>query len=146
MKDYRRILVGTDFSDDSMTAARRGAELAKRYGADLILFHVVEHFPVDMPNDPIAPENIDPATYYRERALANLADMARKIALKDVQCEVVMSSGSAKSEIVRYAGAAHIDLIVVGARGGGTLQMFGSTAMGVVLDAPCDTLVAQVAE
>ena len=44
MKDYQRILVGTDFSDPSISAARRGAELARHYGATLILLHVVEHF------------------------------------------------------------------------------------------------------
>ena len=51
MRDYRRILVGTDFSNASMEAALRGADLAQRYGAALILMHVIEHFPEDMQND-----------------------------------------------------------------------------------------------
>jgi nucleotide-binding universal stress UspA family protein len=146
MKDYQRILVGTDFSDPSMRAARRGAELARHYGATLILLHVVEHFPEDMPNDRIAPENLDPATFYCDRARQNLAKLAEKLTHKDVTQEVIMSSGSAKYEILRFAQSERIDLIVVGSHGEGMLQVFGSTAMGVMIDAPCDAMVIRVAE
>jgi universal stress protein A len=146
MKDYQRILVGTDFSDPSMRAARRGAELARHYGATLILLHVVEHFPEDMPNDRIAPENLDPATFYRDRARQNLAKLAEKLTHKDVTQEIIMSSGSAKYEILRFAQSERIDLIVVGSHGEGMLQVFGSTAMGVILDAPCDVMVIRGAE
>lgn len=146
MKDYQRILVGTDFSDPSMRAARRGAELAHHYGATLILLHVIEHFPEDMPDKRIAPENLDPTAFYRERARKNLAELAEKLVHAIAVQEIIMSSGSAKYEILRFAEAERIDLIVVGSHGEGVLQVFGSTAMGVILDAPCDAMVIRMAE
>lgn len=141
MKDYRRIVVGTDFSVASMVAARRGADLARHYESTLVLLHIIEHFPADMPDDLVAPENLDPATFYRERACKKLAELAEKIAHMDTVQKVLMSSSSAKHEILRFAETERIDLIVVGAHGEGALRLFGSTAMGVIYDAPCDTIV-----
>lgn len=146
MKDYQRILVGTDFSEASVAAARRGADLARRYGASLTLLHVVEHFPENMPNDSVAPENRDPATFYRERARHNLAELANEIGHRNAAQMVIMSTGSARYEILRFSEQERMDLIVLGARGGGALQAFGSTAMGVIYDAPCDAMTIRAAE
>lgn len=146
MRDYQRILVGTDFSEASMTAARRGADLAQRYGANLILLHVIEHFPEDMPNDPIVPENLDPATYYSERARENLAELAEKLGHENAAQEVITSTGSARYEIRCLAEKERVDLIVVGSQGGGLLHAFGSTTMGVIYDPPCDVMVVRVLE
>lgn len=145
MQGYRRILIATDFSDISVAAAQRGAELAHRYEAGLMLLHVIEHFPEDMPSEWIAPENRDPATYYREQARAALADLARSIGHAEAAQEVVMSSSSARYEILRFAETADVDLIVIGWHGGGALPAFGSTAMGVISDAPCDVVVVRSA-
>ena len=146
MKDYQRILICTDFSEASMAAARRGADLAQRYGAGLILLHVIEHFPEDMPNDPIVPENLDPATFYSERARRNLQRLAENIEYKNAAQEIVMSTGSARYEIRRFAEKERIDLIVMGSHGGGLLHAFGSTAMGVTYDVPCDVMVVRSAK
>jgi universal stress protein A len=146
MKDYQRILVGTDFSEASMAAVLRGADLAQRYGANLILLHVIEHFPEDMPNDPIVPENLDPATFYNERARNNLAGLAEKIGHQNAAQEVITSTGSARYEIRRMAERERIDLIIVGSEGGGLLHAFGSTAMGVIFDSPCDVMVVRGTE
>jgi len=146
MRDYQRILVGTDFSKASMAAARRGADLAHRYGARLILVHVIEHFPEDMPNDPIVPENLDPATFYRERARQNLVDLAEQIDHMIAVQEVITSTGSARYEIRLFAEKERIDLIILGSQGGGLLHAFGSTTMGVTYDIPCDVMVVRAAE
>ena len=146
MRDYQRILVCTDFSKASMTAARRGADLAHRYAARLVLVHVIEHFPEDMPNDPIVPENLDPATFYRERARQNLADLAEKIGNKNAIQEVITSTSSARYEIRLLAEKEGIDLIILGSHGSGLLQAFGSTTMGVTYDIPCDVLVVRAEE
>ena len=143
MKDYQRILVCTDFSDASMAAVDRGVDFVQRYGAKLNLLHVIEHFPEDMPNYAISPENRDPATFYFERAQKNLAELAQKIGQKDAGQEVIMSTGSARFEIRRFAEKEGVDLILVGAKGGGMLDVFGSTAMGVIYDPPCDVMVVR---
>ena len=146
MQDYQQILVGTDFSNASMAAASRGADLARRYGARLILVHVIEHFPEDMPNDPIVPENLDPATFYHERAQQKLADLAEKIGNKNVVQEVITSTASARHEIRLFAEKQGIDLIILGSHGSGLLHAFGSTTMGVTYDVPCDVMVVRSAE
>lgn len=146
MKTYQRIAVATDFSDASAAAAYRGAELAHRYGAVLILLHVIEHFPVDMPSEWIAPENCDPSTFYRERARSALADLAEKIDRKDAMQRIVMSSSSARYEILHFAEAERVDLIVMGWHGAGALPVFGSTAMGVISEAPCDAMVVRTSQ
>ena len=146
MRDYRRILVGTDFSKASTEAALRGADLAQRYGATLILVHVIEHFPEDMPNDPIVPENLDPAAFYRDRATQKLADIAEKIGHKDAVQEVITSTGSARYEIQVLAKERDVDLIILGSQGSGLLHAFGSTTMGVTYDVPCDVMVVRALE
>lgn len=146
MRSYRRILIGTDFSDSSLAAARRGSELAGHYGANLILLHVIEHFPEDMPAAWVAPEDRDPATFYRDRARTALAELAEKIGCRDGGQKIVVSSGSARYEILRFAEAEQIDLIVMGWHGGGALLAFGSTAMGVMYDAPCDAMVVRTTD
>jgi universal stress protein A len=146
MRDYRRILVGTDFSNASMEAALRGADLAQRYGASLILMHVIEHFPEDMPNDPIVPENLDPAAFYRDRATQKLAVVVEKIGCGDAVQEVITSTGSARYEIQVLAKEQQVDLIILGSQGNGLLHAFGSTTMGVTYDMPCDVMVVRAKE
>ncbi len=68
MQAYRHILVATDFSEFSEPAAQRAAELAQRYGADLTLIHILEHFPEDIPIDSIAPEDVDPQKFLTDPA------------------------------------------------------------------------------
>ena len=47
MSIYKRILLATDFSDINLVAAKRAAFLAKQENCELILLHVIEHFPLD---------------------------------------------------------------------------------------------------
>lgn len=143
MKDYQRILVCTDFSAASMAAAQRGADLAQRYGAKMILLHVIEHFPEDMPNDPIVPENLDPASYHRNRARRKLEQLAAELGRKDAPQEIIISTDSARHEIRCLADKEQIDLIILGSHGGGMLTAFGSTTMGVTYDIPCDVMVVR---
>lgn len=144
MQDYQHILCATDFSRYSEAAAQRAAQLAERYGAQLTLLHVIEHFPEDRSNEIIAPEDADPAAYREERAKAGLAEVAERLAHKDVKRKVVFSSHSAKQAIIRYAEECQADLTVLASHGrNGVMAMLGSTANGVVNGASCDVLVVR---
>ena len=48
MSIYKRILVATDFSDINLLAAKRAVLLAKLDHCELILLHVIEHYPSDV--------------------------------------------------------------------------------------------------
>jgi len=141
MDDYRNIVVGVDFSQNSRAAAKRAAALAGRSGATLTLLHIVEHFPEDIPVNPIPPENVDPATFYMERAKEQLAELALEFEQQSIEQEVVLSSQSANHEILEWALQRPVDLLVVGAHDRETKAPLGSTAMAVSNRAPCDVLI-----
>ncbi len=144
MNSYQRILCATDFSEHCTSAAERAAELARLFGAELLLLHVVEYFPEQRSNEEIAPENVDPAAYREQQARASLAALARRLGEEEVVQEVRFTTRSARHEIVRFAEQQEIDLIVVATHGRhGITHILGATANGVMHDAPCDVLAVR---
>lgn len=142
MKPYRDILVATDFSECSEAAIGRAIDLARSHNSRLSLVNVVEHFPEDIPVDWVAPEDVDPKVFLADAARKKLADLVKRFECTDAEQHVVLSSGSAKHEIIKFAQDRKVDLIVVGAHSRrGILKLIGSTAMGVVQGAQCDVLM-----
>ena len=141
MGTYRHIVCATDFSDRCVVAGQRAAELARLYGAELTLLHIVEHFPVDRSNVDIAPEDVDPERYHREKALGLLTDLARRLKFGRIGKEVRFSMESAQAEILRYVEKHDTDLVVVACHGRhGVASMLKSTALGMTDRSPCDVL------
>lgn len=145
MKNYKHILLATDFSEYSETAAKRAAELASRYKAKLTLLHVFSHYPQDIPNDWIAHEDVAPTKYLTKRAEEALADLAAQLELKDISRKVVISTSSTKHEIVDFAREHNVDLIVMGSHGRhGLSAILGTVTNGILHSAPCDVLVVRM--
>jgi nucleotide-binding universal stress UspA family protein len=113
-------LLPTDFSEASDGAARVARDLAGETGAILHVVHVV-------------PPVTDPAN-----AAERLADVGRQLA-DGRRIETALLSGRIAHEIVRYARARRIDLIVLGTHGrtGFSRAILGSVAEAVVRLAPC---------
>ena len=143
MNEYRHILLVTDFSEPAHLAARRAHSEAQAHGARLTLLHVIEHFPVGMPTHWVAPEDEDPATYYRGQAEKELGELARELGSDDAECQVIVTKSSAGHAIAQFAGQESVDLIVAGIQGGWAIGMLGSTAMGIVHQTPCDVLLVR---
>jgi len=142
MKPYEHILVATDFSALAEVALRRALGLAG--SARLTILHVVEHFPEDIPAEQISPEDVDPTQFIRNQAQQRLNATAETVHAEMAVLKVVMSTGSARAAIAEEAGREKVDLIVVGANGGGTMSgLLGSTATGVSQSAACDVLVVR---
>lgn len=142
MKSYQKIMCATDCSDFCRVATERAAELARFYDAQLYLFHVVEHFPVNRSNELIAPEDVDPKEYHEKRVHNSLAELARSLGYEKVAQEVRFSSRTAKHAIVRFAREQDVDLIVMATHGRhGLTSTLGSTSYGVTHTAPCDVMV-----
>ncbi len=147
MEDYKNILCATDFSDHGRAAAERAANIARRYGAQLTLLHVVEYFPEDRSNVEITPENVDPAVYREQQANKLLTELAQHLAYDKVAQAVRFSTRSATQEIVHFAGEQNIDLIIVATHGShGITSTLGSTAYGVTHRASCDVLAVRAAK
>ena len=109
----REILVATDFSPQAEAAVHRAVEYARRFGARLHVVHVFSHGEVEV-----------------TRLLADTAALAAP----DVPVTVWSGAGDPAEEILRYAQAHPIDLIVVGTHGrsGFSRVLLGSVAERVV--------------
>jgi universal stress protein A len=143
MQGYRYILLATDLSPHGETVGRRAVQLAGASGARLGLIHVVEHIPMDFPNDIVIPEQLDGVGFLVDYAIGRLAQVAQALGVPEAPRWVEV--GSAKREIARVAAEQQVDLIVVGSHGRhGLGAILGSTADGVLHHAHCDVLAVRI--
>lgn len=140
---YRHVLLATDFSELSRAAVRRGLLEARAHGARATLLHVIEHFPDVVPRYWIAPEDIDPTTYYRSEALQQLGAFADELGCEGVAQEVIVTAGSAGHALTDFARERQADLIVAGIHGAWAIGTLGSTAIAVARESPCDVLLVR---
>ena len=126
----RQVLLATDFSPCSETAAEAAVELARREGARLHVLYVAS------PRDAVA------VTPELARFAAQLGDGTTPPLVRAIQI------GPPAQEIVRYAAHHQIDLIVMGTHGrtGLARVALGSVAESVVRTAPCGVLTVKLRE
>jgi len=143
MPTWFKILCAVDFSESSRVALEHAADLARRFGAELTLLHVLE-----APRGPEV-QIVSPP----ELAQAEAAEIRRKLdlwraeaeKLSDRPVKAVLEVGPPATEIVRVAKAEKCDLVVTGthARKGIRHLLLGSVAERVAREAPCPVLVAR---
>jgi nucleotide-binding universal stress UspA family protein len=140
----KSILVPTDFSECSDQALAYGRAMAATFGATLHLLHVVQ----DPYTQPWAAEAFpaplgDMLAQWQEQARARLEGLVPDNERAGVT--VAVQVGGPFQEIVAYAEAQHIDLIVIGTHGRGPLghMLLGSVAEKVVRRAPCPVLTVR---
>ncbi|MEA3292179.1 MAG: universal stress protein [Pseudomonadota bacterium] len=143
MSQYQHLLLATDFSELCASVEHKAAEEARLRGAELSIIHVVEYLPqiymddITLPPDPEIEQNMV------KNARKQMLQVADRIGFPDAKQIVV--SGSPKQGIVRYAKDSGVDLIVVGSHGRhGISLLLGSTANGVLHQAPCDVLAVRM--
>jgi nucleotide-binding universal stress UspA family protein len=147
MITLRHILVATDFSEPSDTALAYGRELASRFNATLHVLHVVQ-------NPYLASLGIESAAVVGPQLTQQLEDDARQ-RLEALTMDsdhsgprtrtVVRTGGSPALEVVEYAKAHDVELIVMGTHGRGALAhiVMGSVAERVVRIAHCPVLTVR---
>lgn len=136
---YRHILVATDLRHECLPVVVKAAELVKVFGSKLSVINVMPSIP-----------------YYMASGLSSVADIEQEIkeegtesvenALSKVgvSADVYVSSGVAKSEIVKLSKKIHADLIVVGSQSShGLKSIIGETATGVLHMSKCDVFVVR---
>lgn len=144
MSMYRRILVATDFSDINLAAARRAVRLAERDDCELILLHVMEHFPLDEgPLSSVFQLNTGPGEALARHVSTRLNELKSELGYKKTVIEFSITSKSARHEILRFAQEHDIDLIVIAPHGQGVIGSLGSTATGILNNANCDVLAVR---
>jgi nucleotide-binding universal stress UspA family protein len=144
MLEWRNICCAVDFSEPSRLALLKGADLARRFGAELELLHV-HTMPAaaatDMlvtPADVRATAPVEP-----EETMARWREEAEHVAGRPVRSTVTL--GDSAGELVRIARDHACDLLVVGTHGRKGLKrlVLGSVAERVVREAPCAVLVVR---
>lgn len=142
-----KILVATDFSEPSDAALAYGRELARGFGAQLVVLHVVENTLTGSMaangfvfSDPGLQKTVERAGQRRVEDLVSAEDRAQLRAQG-----VIVTSNSPANAIVDYAKNTDVDLIVIGTHGRGLMAhlLLGSVAERTVRMAACPVLTVR---
>ena len=147
MQRFSKILVPVDFSADSAEATRVAADLARRFHADLTLIYVYDALVYSLPDGFVAEPPLQVKALV-EAFTEQLADGKRQaLAAGAPRVEAKLLEGSVATEIVEYARAGELDLVVMGTRGrtGMSHLLMGSIAERVVRLSPCPVLTVKKA-
>ncbi len=144
----KQILVATDFSESAAVALAYGRDLARTFNARLHVLHAVEDVMLRYSPEvgfasPDLQKNIETAA---RRDLEKLITEDDRQTLTVVP--VVKTGVNIPAEIVEYAKANQIDLIITGTHGWGAVRHFltGSVAERVVRTAACPVLTVHAKE
>lgn len=141
----KRILVPTDFSEDSDRALREAIDIAATSRGKVYLLHVDEKIPL-IAGDALLDPEVVAATERRNEALSRqkMAEEVRKVASgSDVEIEIDERRGVTFEEIVAYMKDKLIDLVVIGphARKGLIKVLQASVTEKLARDVSCPMLV-----
>jgi nucleotide-binding universal stress UspA family protein len=136
----QKILVTTDFSEESHVGVRYAVALAEKLRAAVVLLHVVEpHFRIPgLENVALAREDSKVTAVAR----VQLQGLAERETKGDLRLTSGVRIGNPFHEITTAAGERAADLIVIATHGytGAKRVLLGSTAERVVRHAPCPVL------
>ncbi len=132
--DFQQILYATDFSEDSLAGLPYALSFAEKYASRLVLVHALE--------------GLSESPYLDGRmATVHLRELVPSRLPSAGAPEVIVKMGSPANVIIEAAEKVAADLIVIGARGVGSLARlashFGSVAHKIVCRAPCPVLTAR---
>jgi nucleotide-binding universal stress UspA family protein len=131
---FTNVIIGMDPSDTSHEATRRGAELAKAFGAKV---HLVTAF------SDTARGGIE-VTEERRKAEAMLESMAAEVDPTGRRVAVYAIPKRPPAAIVGVAEQVDADLVVIGNKGAhGARRVLGSVASAVINEAPCTVMVVK---
>ena len=149
-KQFSKILVAIDGSEESMKAVEYAISIAKRHNSELIGLSVID---ISKPRH-ITSTFITAPTYGVERfeedkkAAQELLDRIKSDCHKEgmeLGTKIVEGSTSVEAAIVDYAEREDINLIVIGTRGrtGFKKLLLGSVALGVITYSHCPVIVVK---
>jgi universal stress protein A len=144
MREYKKILLCLDLTDDSEKIAERAKDIAARNAASITLLHIVEYVPVEPMGEALLPA-VQIEGELVERANKRIGELATGMGLAG--SEKLVLTGNIKTEVVRIARERGIDLIIIGSRERhGMSILFNFTEDTVLHAAPCDVLAVRLAK
>ena len=138
----KKILVPTDFSEQAENALKVAAILAKKYGAEIYLLHMME-IPMQQ-TDPInAVSDIPEALFFMKLAHKRFEDLLENDFLQGITVYETVKADITFNEIKEACKEYDVDFIVMGSHGAsGIKEMFiGSNAEKVVRTSDVPVLV-----
>jgi len=140
MIKIKKILYPTDFSEPSKVALEYAAELAKQFGAELEILHVMfdETQVVSFYLPQVTMQSL--STDIETGSSKQLDEfISNQTVLQGINYTTKLIKGTPFIEINKYAKETGADMIVIGTHGRTGLDhvLFGSTAEKVVRKAPC---------
>lgn len=150
MLPLKKILCPTDFSDFSLEAIEKGAELARHFNAQLCVLHIpptLEHTPELTPfQDFVGFDRAQLEEYTWKNASQAMDELMNRHHFHDVQVRASMRRGDPAEEIVAAAHEEDADLLVIATHGlsGWRHLIFGSVAEKVIRLASCPVLITRV--
>ncbi len=145
----KRILMCTDFSENSLPARQYAIEWARTFGAELYILHVVNSRLLGYPGfaaSALGETTIIIEEQIRKGVEEELEAIAEECKDQLEKVRVFSETGSPAEEIVSFAKAKAVDLIVMGTHGwtGAKHLLLGSTAENVVRTSECPVLTVRV--
>jgi nucleotide-binding universal stress UspA family protein len=137
------ILSPIDFSDPAHAALDVAADFATRFGAELLLVHVVPAIP-DLPENVSILKEGEYDQGLVDAAAKRLSDLATQLAQKNLKVRTeIGTANDVAMELVRIAEHDHADMIIIATHGmtGWHKIAFGSVAEKVVKQASCAVLL-----
>ena len=147
--EFKRLLVAVDGSDNAIRAAKVAVSLAEKFGAELIVCHVIP-----TPSYSLAQAGMVATTILSDYFAAARKDAKKTVdeAVRLAEIEGVKAIGvihdnmfSVVEAIVNLAEEKNIDLIVIGTRGltGFRKLLVGSVSSGVIAHAHCSVFIVR---
>lgn len=114
---FKKILVGHDSSEVSQKAFETAIDLAKKYGSEVIVIHVIDTRSIpDIPHKDVI---LGPL---KDRAIKLEKLVNETFEKEGIKGKFVVREGSPVDEITKMAEEENVDLVVVGSRGLGNVS------------------------
>ena len=148
-----RILVPTDFSENSQAAFERAYLLARQLGAKLYVLHIQDGSALRtaIKEELLSADSTDEQLQasVQELIAERFAEMTAGLDRSELDIECLSRRGYPKPAIVNYAEEINADMVVIGMRGVTAMSIVTSAALGSVAEyvlrrSPCPTLVVRL--
>jgi universal stress protein A len=143
MATIKKIMCPVDFSETSLNAARKAADLARQIDASLLLLHVIDQpsyfLEASGQSSPYLWED------YEQKAQERLQSLAGRLADSAPATEVRVAQGRAPEVIARESQSLRADLVVMGTHGrtGAAHFVLGSVAERVARISPVPVMTVR---
>jgi nucleotide-binding universal stress UspA family protein len=137
-----RIMVPIDFSNCSIRAFEMGVNMAKKFRLKRIYGVNVYYLPLGYSRSGMT--GLEYNKVLKSEAQKKFKDLSRHLNIKDVEVKMEYMVSRRPAKIIRkLTRKKGCDLVIMGARGLGSLGLLGSTAENLIYDLKCPVIVVK---